>query len=428
MRKLTFIFLTALGAAALNGCSDDNDNFQTVSFTRPYHILPENEPLKVEIRLSQPTTQTLAVPFSVGGNAVSGDEYVLSAQEFNVAAGQDSAVVTVTPQNNFSEHREIILSLEAPEGYKTGHYAQTTIPMETRTPMTVSFAATEYDLYEEGNVGVRLQVGSSDYESPSYDIHIPFEIDPESTAELGEHYEIVGDEQEFLYAKDAYIGLVRIRRLKKEEGKDKIVLRLSENDRFLASLDNDRAYITIDGPVTFDNLLGNWKFKEFLSENVKYYGGLVNEDPTELPSCDPADVLTFETRDGRNAVNTTGLVGDLRNYFIDGATFTLTGTGDDHMYYHSSSVDLEEHLDREVVRSTFSEVNLAFSPTTRNVGEANVDFRLIGDDELEVRIVQYEPTDFLVDVYNDRKDESSWNREGLPMKGQYTLIFRFTRQ
>ena len=188
MRKLTFIFLTALGAAALNGCSDDNDNFQTVSFTRPYHILPENEPLKVEIRLSQPTTQTLAIPFSIGGNAVSGDEYVLSAQEFNVAAGQDSAVVTVTPQNNFSEHREIILSLEAPEGYKTGHYAQTTIPMETRTPMTVSFAATEYDLYEEGNVGVRLQVGSSDYESPSCDIHLPFEIDPESTAELGEHY------------------------------------------------------------------------------------------------------------------------------------------------------------------------------------------------------------------------------------------------
>ena len=113
---------------------------------------------------------------------------------------------------------------------------------------------------------------------------------------------------------------------------------------------------------------------------------------------------------------------------VDGATVTLTGTGDDHMYYLSTNIDTEEHLDREVIRSTFSQVNLAFSPTTTILGQAAVDFRFIGSDELEVRIVQYEPTDFLVDVYNSRKDDSSWNREGLPMKGQYTLIFRFTRQ
>ena len=428
MQKLLFLLIMFVGLVALGGCSDDKSNPLTVSFMRPYYILPESEPLDVEIRLSQPAAEGLTVPFTVGGDAVLDDEYILSANEFVVAPGQDSAVITITPQNNFTANHEISLLLDIPEGYGPGLYAQTMIPVEVRSAMTVSFVATEYDLYDEGNVGVRLAVGSSDYENPSYDIHIPFEIDPESTAELGVHYEIVGGAQEFLYSRGAYIGLVRIKRLLREPGKDKIVLRLVENDRFLVGLDNDRAYINIDGPITFDNLVGNWRFKEFLSTNAAYYGGLVGEPEDALPVCDPADVLTFERRNGVDVVNTSGLMGDLKDYFVDGATVTLTGTGDDHMYYLSTNIDTEEHLDREVIRSTFSQVNLAFSPTTTILGQAAVDFRFIGSDELEVRIVQYEPTDFLVDVYNSRKDDSSWNREGLPMKGQYTLIFRFTRQ
>ncbi|HJA15571.1 MAG TPA: hypothetical protein H9796_10915 [Candidatus Butyricimonas faecavium] len=423
MQRLVFLFILAV----MSSCTDDKVDIRTVSFMRPYYILPQSQSLEVEIRLSEPVDQELVIPFSVGGSAVENDEYVLSAHEFIVSAGQDSAVISITPQNNFSSERQISLTLDIPEGYGAGIYKQTIIPMERRTALTVEFVATEYDLYEEGVVGVKLKSGSSEYR-PSYDAYIPFEIDPSSTAELGVHYEFVGENEEFFYGRNEYIGTVRLKCLKKEVGKDRIVLRLVENERFLASLDNDRACIMIAGPITFENLKGSWKFKTFLSDNAKYYGGLVNEDPEKLPKCDVSDVLVFEERDGKNVVNTRGLIGDLKNYFIDGATVSVDNTGEDHMYYHSGSIDMEEHLDREVIRTTFSEVNLAFSATVQHVDKANVDIRLIGENELEVRIVQYEPVDFLVDPYNSRKNDSTWNRDGLPMKGQYTLIFRFTRQ
>ena len=148
--------------------------------------------MEVEIRLSEPVDQELVIPFSVGGSAVENDEYVLSAHEFIVSAGQDSAVISITPQNNFSSERQISLTLDIPEGYGAGIYKQTIIPMERRTALTVEFVATEYDLYEEGVVGVKLKSGSSEYR-PSYDAYIPFEIDPSSTAELGVHYEFVGE-------------------------------------------------------------------------------------------------------------------------------------------------------------------------------------------------------------------------------------------
>ena len=47
-------------------------------------------------------------------------------------------------------------------------------------------------------VAALLHIGGSEYTSPSYDISIPFEIDPASTAVLGTHYEIEGGETVYL--------------------------------------------------------------------------------------------------------------------------------------------------------------------------------------------------------------------------------------
>ena len=171
MQRLVFLFILAV----MSSCTDDKVDIRTVSFMRPYYILPQSQSLEVEIRLSEPVDQELVIPFSVGGSAVENDEYVLSAHEFIVSAGQDSAVISITPQNNFSSERQISLTLDIPEGYGAGIYKQTIIPMERRTALTVEFVATEYDLYEEGVVGVKLKSGSSEYR-PSYDAYIPFEI------------------------------------------------------------------------------------------------------------------------------------------------------------------------------------------------------------------------------------------------------------
>ena len=60
---------------------------------------------------------------------------------------------------------------------------------------------------------------------------------------------------------------VKLKFLKERRGKNKVVLRLVETDNFMISLSNNRAYITINGPVNFDDLVGSWKFKEFSSKD-----------------------------------------------------------------------------------------------------------------------------------------------------------------
>lgn len=90
---------------------------------------------------------------------------------------------------------------------------------------------------------------------------------------------------------------VKLKFLKKEEGKDKVILRLVETDNFMISLSNNRAYITINGPVGFDDLVGSWKFKEFSSKDyVTSTASMAGdtEGVKNLPECVASDILVFE--------------------------------------------------------------------------------------------------------------------------------------
>lgn len=77
-----------------------------------------------------------------------------------------------------TEGREIHLTLQEVTGYVPGIYRQTMIPIETKSPFTSSFLSTEYNLYTEMEVAALLHIGGREYTSPSYDISIPFRIDP----------------------------------------------------------------------------------------------------------------------------------------------------------------------------------------------------------------------------------------------------------
>ena len=89
-------------------------------------------------------------------------------------------------------------------------------------------------------------------------------------------------------------------------------------------------------------------------------------------------------------------------------------------------------LHRSVLRTDFSKVNLNFSPDYQNYAPAEVDFRILEDgDILEVRIVQYIPLDFLQETYDYVSDpfytgDRNFDKN-IPMKGNYTLSYRFSR-
>lgn len=74
--------------------------------------------------------------------------------------------------------------------------------METKDVFSVSFEETKYDLKNEVIVKMGLLLNGQMYYTSTNEVRVPFDIDPASTAVLGEHYEIgrgspgVGDGRE----------------------------------------------------------------------------------------------------------------------------------------------------------------------------------------------------------------------------------------
>ena len=112
MRKILFILIVISCWVGMAGCSDDDNKGPDVSFRRPYYILPASE--------SEPAPADITVPFTVAGTGEEGIDYSLSAHEFVVQAGLDSAIITITPVTNMTEGREIHLTLQEVTGYVPG--------------------------------------------------------------------------------------------------------------------------------------------------------------------------------------------------------------------------------------------------------------------------------------------------------------------
>lgn len=72
------------------------------------------------------------------------------------------------------------------------------IPVETKDVFSCSFEDSKYDLKNEVIVKMGLMVNGKMYYTRNDEVRVPFEIDPASTAVLGEHYEIVGGKQELV--------------------------------------------------------------------------------------------------------------------------------------------------------------------------------------------------------------------------------------
>lgn len=139
MRKILVIWMLIVSFVGFIGCSDDDAKVPDISFRRAYYVLPAMEALNVEVRLSEPATEDLTVTFDVTGTGEEGEDYAISAHEFIVKAGLDTAVVVITPLNNMVEGREICLVLNRVEGYEFGVYKQTVIPIEKKSAFTTSF-------------------------------------------------------------------------------------------------------------------------------------------------------------------------------------------------------------------------------------------------------------------------------------------------
>ena len=104
--KNIWIFLLTLLTYGMLSCHDDNNDDASLSFGRSIYILQANGALEVELRADGAVEEQTVVKFTVGGSAVRGEDYELSADEFVLEAGQDRAKIQIQPKENYNEDRD----------------------------------------------------------------------------------------------------------------------------------------------------------------------------------------------------------------------------------------------------------------------------------------------------------------------------------
>ncbi len=425
MRKIFSILLSAVIVMGLTSCSDDdNDGRPSVSFKRPVYILESATPVDVEIGLTVPAVTDLLIPVIVSGSAERDVEYTLSADRFEIKAGETSASIQILPLNNTKSGNDIKLQLTEVRGYRFGFYNVAMIPVLPRSILTASFDKEVYELAGETEVTMSLKNGTSKYVKPSSTVKVPFDIDPSSTAELGTHFEIVGGEQVLAMTAKDTAAKVKLRILKQEPGKDKIVLRIHENELFEAGA-NNRATITIISTNNVADMAGSWLLtglsnKDQLVTEVNYLG--YHGDADNLPANCPATDELKLTPNGNDALtlDISGITGDLKNY-LRPATMTKVSEVFEKLY------ELDDDPEALVATMKTDKVNIPFSATSTRERVAEVGIRVLDNGRsLELRIYQYEPVDFLTRVYAFRTTSTAFGKE--PMKQDFTLVYRFNRK
>lgn len=382
-----------------------------------YTLDPEN-PLEIEIQVSEPVKANTSVKFNVRGAAVRGEEYELSADEFVIPTGESSARITVTPKNNFGQVKTIKLELHPVDGYVLGEYNFTLIEVLAKGQLICAFAEENYVL--PGEVTIRMDAKDANtgkYFSANTNTKIPFLVGENSTAIEHVHYEFVDNpNKEFVIPAKKNYGTIKIKFLKWEEGKTTLFLLVPEaSGRFLPG-DIDQTEIYVKGMTTPDRLVGKWAFKEATSIEYlrvnNWYGG--PEEVANLPENNlPTDILEFVDGGTKLKVHATG---DMAKYFRDCNVKFLR---EQQLFLYESVVVGQPPI---VTASMLelSQANVNFSATKEKLRAVQVGFRLLDDNEtLEVTVLDYEPTDFLFDTYKSNADYAT--------EGEFPMDFHMVR-
>ncbi|MDE6395561.1 MAG: hypothetical protein K2K77_09475, partial [Duncaniella sp.] len=354
-----------------------------VSFKRPAYSLAKGE-LVINVTADVAPASDIVVPVSVAAAvAKEGTDYTMPVKNVTIKAGETSGSLTIArvDDNVGEDNLELTVNLGQGEGYNLGLRNFVTVTLLSKNGYILSFD--EANARINGDQTFTLNVTNmSGYGSlPAADT-FTLEVDPEGTTAVeGTHFTVT---KSVAIAEKGRNGSFEVKLLKVEEGKDQVVLRISEKAGY-AFGSNPILTIKLAGP---DNFNGTWAFKSWENRSL---AELYGEDMSTAPEFSSADQLTFSGSSINEYTFTPSLKGGLKNYFgTESRTVKLSGT--------------EVYLYQEGMRSKWVNlsvlkvpgVNGKFSATQTETREAKVGFRLIyvGDEEiLECVIDDFKPVD-----------------------------------
>ena len=360
----------------------------------------------------------MTVAFDVSGAAIEGEEYELSAHEFQFAAGDTAASVIISPKTCKEDGKTIKLTLHPVDGYRFGDFDFALVELVAEAQVIASFNQSSYVLPQELTVTAYIKnaLTGNYYSSHASEIKVPFYIDERSTAVEGEHFEFVDNpDHVFSFGSNQYQSDLTIRLLKWEEGKTDLYLNVGDENIIAGNI--DQIYVLVKGPTTVADLEGKWAFSEALSwDYLAMSSWTFNEAEVQnLPRNNTSDDI-LEFKNGRLIPHLTG---DLSMYFRE---FDVTFLQEKQVYLS------EENPNGRPPEVTVSEMllgaaNVNFSATHENIRAAKIGFRILEDNEtLEVSIYDYEPTDFLYETY---EMANSWASEGACPMDENLLHIRY---
>lgn len=408
---------------ALSACStneEGNSLLPDIYMEKARMILATGD-LDVKIKVDEPVATTVTVPFTLAGEAVEGTDFTLSSHEFVFQPGEDEAVVRLSRVAGSigDTDKELLLNLDrksVPQGYRIGLMNFTTVTLMSKNAVIVSFKKSTDVLNLKGMYGIMLgRVDGSAYRA-SEALQFELEVDPSSTAVEGENFEFP-DGPFITIRKNKNSGSFNVNMLKKEAGKDKLVLRLKDKSGYAAGA-NSSIELSLAGPYVLN---GTWVFKDI--SNKDWWETSWGEDISVFPKGTSEDQITFAGDSYKSYMFTPSLKGDLKNYFTEGGT--VTWQEEVYKDYGEESV-ASDRVQYAVEVLSFDHINVNFSATHSKIRSAVVSFRITkdidGEDILECTIDDFEPTDFLVNTYDMMKDYGE-----TPVMLSCPLRLRFTR-
>lgn len=385
MKKLGFYLCTmAAMIVMLASCSsDDNNNgLPQIYIDQPFYTLAKGS-VTIDIKADQAPDTDVSIPVTFGGTALEGVDFTAPEKNITLKAGETETSLTLSriEESIGDDNKELYVNLQkAPEGFSLGLMNYASITLLSNNGVIMSFSENTGKVGFTGDFEINLGTMSGGRHKVKVATTFNLEIDESSTAIEGVHYEFT-DGAKVTVPKNKYQGTFSIKLLKKEEGKDKLVLRLANKDGYAVG-SNGIMTITLKGPDVFT---GTWAFEKITNLDLfESYG----EDISKAPQGSVADQITFEGNSYEEYNFTPNITGDFKKYF---GTETRKVT-----FKEEGDKIFQEEFGKNVKVSIleFPGVNVNFSTQYTDIRPALVGFRLVevdGKEMLECTLDDFEP-------------------------------------
>lgn len=185
-------FAMALAALSLSVACTPEESLPAVSFVSALPVTSDGD-ATFSIAVSNYTgTEAVTIPFVIGGDAVEGEDYTISAKEF-VVGGANPVTEVIVSTLKFDTGKKVTLSLNAPAGWTLGNYAMSEyelskklgwISFDTKKSGMSSSLTVKVGIYGEDGKSLTLENGGQ----------IEVTVDTEnSTAEENVHFKFAGE-------------------------------------------------------------------------------------------------------------------------------------------------------------------------------------------------------------------------------------------